>query len=144
MYPNVKYVSISSQVQVSWDQHIFVFYLIFKIVQVCSNTVWLTSFMKTWGWHWKPGLTAREEDQKSSEWDTERHSQSAQSETFHRLNLLCFLCACSLLYPKVMACLTEMRTMTEEYSKQVLQIQDIEPDVISPLIMEIVSWKTVF
>ena len=39
MYPNVKYVSISSQVQVSWDQHIFVFYLIFKIVQVCSNTV---------------------------------------------------------------------------------------------------------
>ncbi|KAM8749434.1 nuclear receptor subfamily 1 group I member 2 isoform 5-T5 [Acanthopagrus schlegelii] len=44
-----------------------------------------------------------------------------------------------LLYPKVMACLTEMRTMTEEYSKQVLQIQDIEPDVISPLIMEIVS-----
>ncbi|XP_076603227.1 nuclear receptor subfamily 1 group I member 2 [Chaetodon auriga] len=44
-----------------------------------------------------------------------------------------------LLYPKVMACLTEMRTMTEEYSKQVLQIQDIQPNVISPLIMEIVS-----
>ncbi|KAI3356326.1 hypothetical protein L3Q82_017548, partial [Scortum barcoo] len=41
-----------------------------------------------------------------------------------------------LLYPKVMACLTEMRTMNEEYSKQVMQIQDIEPDVISPLIME--------
>ncbi|XP_075959372.1 nuclear receptor subfamily 1 group I member 2 [Anarhichas minor] len=44
-----------------------------------------------------------------------------------------------LLYPKVMACLTEMRTMTEEYSKQVLQIQDIQPDIISPLIMEVVS-----
>ncbi|XP_070832203.1 nuclear receptor subfamily 1 group I member 2 [Chaetodon trifascialis] len=44
-----------------------------------------------------------------------------------------------LLYPKVMACLTEMRTMTEEYSKQVLQIQDIQPNIISPLIMEIVS-----
>lgn len=44
-----------------------------------------------------------------------------------------------LLYPKVVACLTEMRTMTEEYTKQVLQIQDIEPDVISPLIMEVVS-----
>ncbi|XP_037646329.1 nuclear receptor subfamily 1 group I member 2 [Sebastes umbrosus] len=46
-----------------------------------------------------------------------------------------------LLYPKVMACLTEMRTMTEEYSKQVLQLQDIQPDIISPLIMEIVSKK---
>ncbi|XP_044221878.1 nuclear receptor subfamily 1 group I member 2 [Thunnus albacares] len=44
-----------------------------------------------------------------------------------------------LLYPKVMACLTEMRTMTEEYSKQVLQIQDIQPDDISPLIMEVFS-----
>ncbi|XP_059199057.1 nuclear receptor subfamily 1 group I member 2 isoform X2 [Centropristis striata] len=44
-----------------------------------------------------------------------------------------------LLYPKVMACLTELRTMTEEYSKQVLQIQDIQPDVISPLLMEMVS-----
>ncbi|XP_071332426.1 nuclear receptor subfamily 1 group I member 2 isoform X2 [Trachinotus anak] len=43
-----------------------------------------------------------------------------------------------LLYPKVMSCLTEMRTMTEEYSKQVLQIQDIQPD-ISPLILEVVS-----
>lgn len=38
-----------------------------------------------------------------------------------------------------MACLTEMRTMNEEYSKQVLQIQDIEPNVISPLMMEMVS-----
>ncbi|XP_041806118.1 nuclear receptor subfamily 1 group I member 2 isoform X2 [Chelmon rostratus] len=47
-----------------------------------------------------------------------------------------------LLYPKVMACLTEMRTMTEEYSKQVLQIQDIQPNVISSLIMEMVSKKT--
>ncbi|KAK5890415.1 hypothetical protein CesoFtcFv8_013937 [Champsocephalus esox] len=44
-----------------------------------------------------------------------------------------------LLYPKVMSCLTEMRTMNEEYSKQVLQIQDIQPDIISPLIMEMVS-----
>uniref|UniRef100_A0A3B4Y4T8 Nuclear receptor subfamily 1, group I, member 2 n=1 Tax=Seriola lalandi dorsalis TaxID=1841481 RepID=A0A3B4Y4T8_SERLL len=44
-----------------------------------------------------------------------------------------------LLYPKVVACLTEMRTMTEEYSKQVLQIQDIQPDDISPLILEVVS-----
>lgn len=47
--------------------------------------------------------------------------------------------ASRLLYPKVMACLTEMRTMTEEYSKQILKIQDIEPDVISPLMMEMVS-----
>lgn len=59
--------------------------------------------------------------------------------TFHRLNLLCFLYASSLLYPKVMSCLTEMRTMNEEYSKQVLHIQDIQPDVLSPLIMEVVS-----
>ncbi|XP_045909864.1 nuclear receptor subfamily 1 group I member 2 [Micropterus dolomieu] len=44
-----------------------------------------------------------------------------------------------LLYPKVMSCLTEMRTMNEEYSKQVLHIQDIQPDVLSPLIMEVVS-----
>ncbi|XP_053185022.1 nuclear receptor subfamily 1 group I member 2 [Scomber japonicus] len=44
-----------------------------------------------------------------------------------------------LFYPKVMACLTEMRTMTEEYSKQILQIQDIQPDDISPLMMEMVS-----
>lgn len=45
----------------------------------------------------------------------------------------------SLLYPKMIACLTEMRTMTEEYSKQILQIQDVQPDTISPLIMEVVS-----
>ncbi|XP_028249365.1 nuclear receptor subfamily 1 group I member 2 [Parambassis ranga] len=44
-----------------------------------------------------------------------------------------------LLFPKVIACFTEMRTMTEEYSKQILQIQDIQPDTISPLIMEVVS-----
>ncbi|XP_069010117.1 nuclear receptor subfamily 1 group I member 2 [Embiotoca jacksoni] len=44
-----------------------------------------------------------------------------------------------LLYPKVIACFTEMRTMTEEYSKQILQIQDIQPDTITPLIMEVVS-----
>ncbi|XP_020787562.1 nuclear receptor subfamily 1 group I member 2 isoform X2 [Boleophthalmus pectinirostris] len=43
-----------------------------------------------------------------------------------------------LLFPKVLACLTELRTMTEEYSKQVLQIQDIQPD-ISPLILEVIS-----
>lgn len=44
-----------------------------------------------------------------------------------------------LLYPKMIACLTELRTMTEEYSKQILQIQDVLPDTISPLIMEVVS-----
>ncbi|KAM4730705.1 nuclear receptor subfamily 1 group I member 2 [Anableps anableps] len=44
-----------------------------------------------------------------------------------------------LLYPKMIACLTEMRTMTEEYSKQILQIQDVQPDTISPLIMEVIS-----
>ncbi|MCI4378723.1 hypothetical protein PGIGA_G00219120 [Pangasianodon gigas] len=43
-----------------------------------------------------------------------------------------------LLFPKIMACLTEMRTMNEEHTKQVLQIQDIQPE-ISPLILEIVS-----
>ncbi|XP_062862429.1 nuclear receptor subfamily 1 group I member 2 isoform X2 [Trichomycterus rosablanca] len=43
-----------------------------------------------------------------------------------------------LLFPKIMACLTELRTMNEEYSKQVLQIQDIQPEV-SPLMLEIVS-----
>ncbi|XP_053482592.1 nuclear receptor subfamily 1 group I member 2 [Ictalurus furcatus] len=43
-----------------------------------------------------------------------------------------------LLFPKIMACLTEMRTMNEEHTKQVLQIQDIQPEV-SPLILEIVS-----
>ncbi|XP_047225728.1 nuclear receptor subfamily 1 group I member 2 isoform X3 [Girardinichthys multiradiatus] len=44
-----------------------------------------------------------------------------------------------LLYPKMIACLTEMRTMTEEYSKQILQIQDVQPDTISPLMMEVIS-----
>lgn len=44
----------------------------------------------------------------------------------------------SLLYPKIMACLTEMRSMNEEYTKQVLKIQDIQPDV-SPLLLEIIS-----
>ncbi|RVE57864.1 hypothetical protein OJAV_G00203610 [Oryzias javanicus] len=44
-----------------------------------------------------------------------------------------------LLYPKIIACLTELRSMTEEYSKQILQIQDIQPDTISPLLMEVVS-----
>ncbi|KAK3569412.1 hypothetical protein QTP86_029320 [Hemibagrus guttatus] len=43
-----------------------------------------------------------------------------------------------LLFPKIMACLTEMRTMNEEHTKQVLQIQDIQPE-ISPLLLEIVS-----
>nr|XP_046261137.1 nuclear receptor subfamily 1 group I member 2 isoform X2 [Scatophagus argus] len=47
-----------------------------------------------------------------------------------------------LLYPKVMACLTELRTMTEEYSKQVLQIQDIQPDVIPPLMVEMKGRRT--
>ncbi|XP_056611448.1 nuclear receptor subfamily 1 group I member 2 isoform X2 [Triplophysa dalaica] len=43
-----------------------------------------------------------------------------------------------LLYPKIIGCLTEMRTMNEEYTKQVLKIQDIQPD-ISPLLLEIIS-----
>ncbi|XP_073701510.1 nuclear receptor subfamily 1 group I member 2 [Garra rufa] len=43
-----------------------------------------------------------------------------------------------LLYPKIMACLTEMRSMNEEYTKQLLKIQDIQPDV-SPLLLEIIS-----
>ncbi|TUJ74863.1 Nuclear receptor subfamily 1 group I member 2 [Bagarius yarrelli] len=43
-----------------------------------------------------------------------------------------------LLFPKIMACLTEMRTMNEEHTKQVLQIQDIQPEM-SPLLLEIVS-----
>uniref|UniRef100_A0A8C7Q381 Nuclear receptor subfamily 1 group I member 2 n=1 Tax=Oncorhynchus mykiss TaxID=8022 RepID=A0A8C7Q381_ONCMY len=45
-----------------------------------------------------------------------------------------------LLYPKILACLTEMRTMNEEYTKQVLQIQDIQPgNSFDPLILEVVS-----
>lgn len=44
----------------------------------------------------------------------------------------------SLLFPKIIACLTEMRTMNEEYTKQVMQIQDIQPE-LSPLILEVVS-----
>ncbi|XP_041857486.1 nuclear receptor subfamily 1 group I member 2 [Melanotaenia boesemani] len=47
-----------------------------------------------------------------------------------------------LLFPKVIACFTEMRTIAEEYSKQILQIQDIQPNTISPLIMEVVSNNT--
>ncbi|XP_012687338.2 nuclear receptor subfamily 1 group I member 2 [Clupea harengus] len=43
-----------------------------------------------------------------------------------------------LLFPKIIACLTEMRTMNEEYTKQVMQIQDIQPE-LSPLILEVVS-----
>ncbi|XP_060732971.1 nuclear receptor subfamily 1 group I member 2 isoform X2 [Tachysurus vachellii] len=43
-----------------------------------------------------------------------------------------------LLFPKIMACLTEMRSMNEEHTKQVLQIQDIQPEM-SPLILELVS-----
>ncbi|KAL4656998.1 nuclear receptor subfamily 1 group I member 2-like isoform X1 [Arapaima gigas] len=46
-----------------------------------------------------------------------------------------------LLYPKIMACLTEMRSMNEEYTKQVLQIQEIQPEV-PPLILEVVSKDT--
>uniref|UniRef100_H3C155 Nuclear receptor subfamily 1, group I, member 2 n=1 Tax=Tetraodon nigroviridis TaxID=99883 RepID=H3C155_TETNG len=41
-----------------------------------------------------------------------------------------------MLYPKVLACLTEMRTLTQEYSKQILQIQDIQPNVMPPLMVE--------
>ncbi|XP_016089292.1 nuclear receptor subfamily 1 group I member 2 isoform X2 [Sinocyclocheilus grahami] len=43
-----------------------------------------------------------------------------------------------LLYPKIMECLTKMRSMNEEYTKQLLKIQDIQPDV-SPLLLEIIS-----
>ncbi|XP_041115284.1 nuclear receptor subfamily 1 group I member 2 [Polyodon spathula] len=43
-----------------------------------------------------------------------------------------------LLFPKIMACLTELRTMNDEYTKQVLKIQDIQPDV-TPLMMEVFS-----
>ncbi|XP_029112608.1 nuclear receptor subfamily 1 group I member 2 isoform X6 [Scleropages formosus] len=43
-----------------------------------------------------------------------------------------------LLYPKIMGCLTEMRSMNEEYTKQVLQIQDIQPEV-PPLMLEVFS-----
>lgn len=43
-----------------------------------------------------------------------------------------------LLYPKIIGCLTEMRSMNEEYTKQVLKIQDIQPEV-SPLLLEIIS-----
>ncbi|MGH0122175.1 UNVERIFIED_CONTAM: hypothetical protein FKN15_015479 [Acipenser sinensis] len=39
---------------------------------------------------------------------------------------------------KIMACLTELRTMNDEYTKQVLKIQDIQPDV-TPLMMEVFS-----
>ncbi|XP_060786399.1 nuclear receptor subfamily 1 group I member 2 isoform X2 [Neoarius graeffei] len=43
-----------------------------------------------------------------------------------------------LLLPRVMACLAEMRTLNEEHTKQVLQIQDVQPEM-SPLVLEIVS-----
>jgi len=46
------------------------------------------------------------------------------------------------MYPKVIACFTAMRTISDEYSKQILEIQDIQPDTISPLIMEVVSTNT--
>ncbi|MBN3301583.1 NR1I2 protein, partial [Amia calva] len=42
------------------------------------------------------------------------------------------------LFPKIIACLTELRTMNEEYTKQVLQIQNIQPDV-TPLMIEVFS-----
>lgn len=43
-----------------------------------------------------------------------------------------------LLFPKIMSLLTEFRTMNEEYTKQVMHIQDIQPE-LSPLILEVVS-----
>ncbi|XP_029433742.1 nuclear receptor subfamily 1 group I member 2 isoform X2 [Rhinatrema bivittatum] len=43
-----------------------------------------------------------------------------------------------VLFPKIMALLTEMRTMNNEFCKQVVQIQDIQPDV-TPLMMEVFS-----
>ncbi|XP_043927437.1 nuclear receptor subfamily 1 group I member 2 isoform X2 [Protopterus annectens] len=42
------------------------------------------------------------------------------------------------LFPRIMWILTELRTMNAEYTKQVLQIQDIQPDV-TPLMMELFS-----
>ncbi|KAJ8013174.1 hypothetical protein DPEC_G00050540 [Dallia pectoralis] len=45
-----------------------------------------------------------------------------------------------LLYPKIVACLTEMRTMNEEYTNQVLHIVDVKPDnSFDPLILEVIS-----
>nr|XP_033796792.1 nuclear receptor subfamily 1 group I member 2 isoform X1 [Geotrypetes seraphini]XP_033796793.1 nuclear receptor subfamily 1 group I member 2 isoform X1 [Geotrypetes seraphini]XP_033796794.1 nuclear receptor subfamily 1 group I member 2 isoform X1 [Geotrypetes seraphini]XP_033796795.1 nuclear receptor subfamily 1 group I member 2 isoform X1 [Geotrypetes seraphini] len=43
-----------------------------------------------------------------------------------------------LLFPKIMALLTEIRSMNNEFCKQVLQIQAIQPDV-TPLMMEVFS-----
>uniref|UniRef100_H3AQ18 Nuclear receptor subfamily 1 group I member 2 n=1 Tax=Latimeria chalumnae TaxID=7897 RepID=H3AQ18_LATCH len=43
-----------------------------------------------------------------------------------------------LLFPKIMAILTELRSLNEEYAKQILQIQNIQPD-ITPLMMEVFS-----
>lgn len=99
-----------------------------------------------WQSSWKLGA-----DAKNLDWLQENRSRETVSEMsnsrpfpvsvkcFYILQLLTFLLYFSLLYPKVIACFTEMRTMTEEYSKQILQIQDIQPDTISPLIMEMVS-----
>lgn len=99
-----------------------------------------------WQSLWKLGA-----DAKNLDWLQENRSRETVSEMsnsrpfavsvkrFYILQLLTFLLYFSLLYPKVIACFTEMRTMTEEYSKQILQIQDIQPDTISPLIMEVVS-----
>ncbi|XP_069058790.1 nuclear receptor subfamily 1 group I member 2 [Pleurodeles waltl] len=42
------------------------------------------------------------------------------------------------LFPKIIRCLTELRSMNVEYCKQVVEIHDIQPDN-SPLIMEVFS-----
>uniref|UniRef100_A0A8D3B871 Uncharacterized protein n=1 Tax=Scophthalmus maximus TaxID=52904 RepID=A0A8D3B871_SCOMX len=63
-------------------------------------------------------------------------SSQSSLKAFHTLTCLRFRCGSSLLYPKVVGRLTETRTMTEE---EVLQIQDTQPDAISPLILEVVS-----
>lgn len=99
-----------------------------------------------WQGSWKLGA-----DAKNLDWLQEIRSRETVSEMsnscpfpvcvkrFYILQLSTCLLYFSLLYPKVIACFTEMRTMTEEYSKQILQIQDIQPDTITPLIMEVIS-----
>ncbi|XP_069491952.1 nuclear receptor subfamily 1 group I member 2 [Ambystoma mexicanum] len=42
------------------------------------------------------------------------------------------------LFPKIIRCLTELRSMNVEYCKQVVEIHDIQPDN-TPLIMEVFS-----
>ncbi|XP_018431298.1 PREDICTED: nuclear receptor subfamily 1 group I member 2-like, partial [Nanorana parkeri] len=45
---------------------------------------------------------------------------------------------CRFLFAKIMECLTELRTVNDEHSKQVLQIWDIQPGY-TPLLLEVFS-----